>query len=161
MPSFDVVSELDLQEVDNAVNQARKEVVQRYDFKGTDTEILLEKERIVITSSDEYKVAAVIDVLQSKIVRRGLSLKSFVNGTVEPAAGGRARQEITLQQGVDTDRAKKIVRWIKDAKLKVQAQIQGDQVRVTGKKRDELQEAIQFLRTQELDLPLQFVNFRD
>jgi hypothetical protein len=161
MPSFDVVSKVDPQEVDNAVNQARKEIGQRYDFKGTKTTIDVDKERIHIVSDDDFKVKAVVDVLQSKIVRRGISLKALVYGKIEPAASGLAKQTITIQQGVDADRARRIVKLIKDAKLKVQVQIQADQLRVSGKKRDDLQIVIQLLKAQDLDLPLQFVNFRD
>ncbi len=161
MPSFDVVSQVDPQEIDNALNQTRKEVVQRYDFKGSKTAIRQEGDDIHIVSDDDHKVKAVVDVLQSKLVRRGVSLKSLVYGTIEPAAGGLAKQTITVQQGIDTDKAKAIVKLIKDHKLKVQAQIQADQVRVTGKKRDDLQTAIQLLKQQDLDLPLQFINFRD
>ena len=161
MPSFDVVSQVDRQEIDNALNQTRKEVGQRYDFKGSKTEITDEPESISITSDDDFKVKAVVDVLQSKLVRRGLSLKSFVYGKVEPASGGLAKQVITIQQGIDTERARKIVKVLKDSKIKVQAQIQADQVRVSGKKRDDLQGAIQLLKQQDLDLPLQFINFRD
>ena len=161
MPSFDVVSQVDRQEVDNAVNHTRKEVGQRYDLKNAGTEIELEKDEIRVVSEDEYKVKAVVDVLQSKMVRRGISLKAFVYGVIEPAAGGRAKQTMTVQQGIDIDRAREIVRVIKDAKLKVQAQIQGDQVRVSGKKRDDLQGVIQMLKEHDFKLPLQFVNYRD
>lgn len=163
MPSFDVVSKVDPQEVDNALNQTRKEIGQRYDFKDTKTEIREEKEKntIHVVSDDEFKVKAVVDVLQSKLVRRGISLKALVYGKIEPAAGGLAKQDITVQQGIDTEKARHIVKLIKDGKLKVQAQIQGDQVRVSGKKRDDLQAAIQLLKAQDLDLPLQFVNFRE
>jgi uncharacterized protein YajQ (UPF0234 family) len=161
MPSFDVVSQVDLQEVDNAVNQARKEVAQRFDFKSTQTEIALEKAEIRITSSDEFKVKAVVEVLQTKAAKRGIALKAFVYGKIEPAAGGRAKQTVTVQRGISTDHAREIVKLIKDAKLKVQAQIQADQVRVSGKQRDDLQRVIQLLREQDLALPLQFVNFRD
>jgi len=161
MPSFDIVSKVDPQEVDNALNQTRKEVGQRYDFKGSKTEIRDEGNEIHIVSDDDFKVKAVVDVLQSKLVRRGISLKALVYGNIEPAAGGLAKQTITVQQGIDTDKAKHIVKLIKDAKLKVQAQIQADQVRVSGKKRDDLQSAIQLLKGQDLDLPLQFTNFRD
>ena len=159
--SFDIVSEVNLQEVDNAVNQAHKEITQRYDFKGTKTEITLEPDSIQIVSDDDFKVKAVVDVLQSKLVRRGISLKAFVYGKIEPAAGGLAKQTITVQQGIDTDKARHIVKLVKDSKLKVQSQIQGDQVRITGKKRDDLQAAIQLLKAQDLDLPLQFINYRD
>lgn len=161
MPSFDVVSQVDLQEIDNAVNQTRKEVTQRYDFKGSDTEIAHEGTEIRVTSSDEYKVKAVVEVLQGKAAKRQIALKAFVYGPVEPAAGGRARQVITVQQGIATDKARQIVKLLKDAKLKVQTQIQADQVRVTAKQRDDLQRAIALLKQQDLDLPLQFVNFRE
>jgi len=161
MPSFDVVSVIDLQEVDNAVNQARKEVGQRYDFKGSQTEIEREEAALKVVSDDDYKVAAVVDVLQSKLVRRGISLKALVYGKVEPGPGGRAKQSITLQQGIDADKARKITKLVKDTKRKVQAQIQDDQVRIIGKNRDDLQAVIQDLRQLDLDLPLQFVNFRD
>jgi hypothetical protein len=161
MPSFDIVSEVESQEVDNAVNQTRKEVAQRYDFKGTQTEIELDKNEIRLTSDDDYKVKAVVEVLQSKIVRRGISPKALAYGKIEPAAGGRAKQTITVQHGIETEKARQIVKLIKDRKLKVQAQIQGDQVRVSGKKRDDLQAVIKVLKEQDLDLPLQFVNFRD
>ena len=161
MPSFDVVSQVDPQEVDNAINQTRKEVGQRYDFKGTKTSLEVDKESIHIVSDDDFKVKAVVDVLQSKIVRRGISLKALVYGKIEPAAGGLAKQTITIQQGIDADHARQIVKLVKDTKLKVQVQIQADQLRVSGKKRDDLQAVIQLLKAQELDLPLQFSNFRE
>ena len=162
MPSFDVVSQLDLQEVDNALNQARKEVLQRYDFKDTATVIDWDKkEKISIESKDEFKVKAVDDVLREKLARRQVALKAVDFGKVEPGPGGRAKQEIKLKQGIDTDRAREIVKLVKEAKLKVQAQIMGDQVRVSGKKRDDLQAAIQAIRASDMDLPLQFINFRD
>lgn len=161
MASFDVVSQVDMQEVDNAIHQARKEVGQRYDFKDSDTEIALEKNEIRIVSADDFKVKAAVDVLQSKLVRRQVPLKALVYGTIEPAAGGRARQTITVQQGIATDKARQIVKIVKDSKLKVQVQIQSDQVRVSGKNRDDLQRAIQLLKQQELHIALQFVNFRD
>jgi len=161
MPSFDVVSQVDRQEIDNALNQTRKEISQRYDFKGTKTDIREEEDAIHIISDDNFKVKAVVDVLQSKLVRRGISLKALVYGDIEPAAGGLAKQTITVQQGIDTDKARHIVKLIKDSKLKVQSQIQDDQVRVSGKKRDDLQAVIQLLKAQDLDLPLQFINFRE
>jgi uncharacterized protein YajQ (UPF0234 family) len=161
MPSFDVVSKVDLQEVDNALNQARKEIEQRYDFKDSKTEINLEKDGLVINSTDDYKVKAAYDILQSKLVRRNVSLKALVPGKIEPAGGSRAKQLIKIQQGIETEKARAVVKAVKDAKLKVQSQIQGDQVRVTGKKRDDLQEAITLLREQDFGLPLQFENFRD
>jgi len=162
MPSFDVVSQLDLQEVDNALNQARKEVLQRYDFKDTATVIDWDKkEKISIESKDDFKVKAVDDVLREKLARRHVSLKAVEFGDVAPGPGGRAKQEIKLKQGIDADRARQIVKLVKDAKLKCQAQIMGDQVRVSGKKRDDLQAAIQTIRACDVDLPLQFINFRD
>ena len=161
MPSFDVVSQVDRQEVDNAVNQARKEVNQRYDLKNSHSEIELEEDEIRVVSSDEYHVKAVVDVLQSKLVRRNVSLKALVYEKIEPAGGGRAKQKVTVQQGIPIEKAREIVKLIKDAKLKVQAQIQADQVRVSGKKRDDLQAVIQLLKGQDLSLPLQFLNYRD
>jgi cyclic-di-GMP-binding protein len=161
MPSFDVVSKVDPQEVDNAINQTRKEIIQRYDFKGSKTEIREEENAIHIVADDDFKVKAVVDILQSKLVRRGISLKALVYGTLEPAAGGLAKQTITVQQGIETEKARRIVKLIKDHKLKVQAQIQADQVRVSAKKKDDLQAVIQLLKQQDLDLPLQFANFRD
>jgi uncharacterized protein YajQ (UPF0234 family) len=162
MPSFDVVSQLNLQEVDNALNQARKEVAQRYDFKDTRTVIDWDKkEKISIESVDDFKVKAVDEVLREKLARRQVPLKAFDFGAVEPGPGGRAKQEIKLKQGIDADRAREIVKVVKDAKLKVQAQIMGDQVRVSGKKRDDLQAAIAAIRARDLDLPLQFSNFRE
>ncbi len=161
MPSFDVVSTVDLQEVDNALNQARKEVGQRYDFKGSQTDIEKDGSTLRIISDDDYKVGAVREILQSKLVRRGVSLLSFDYGKVEPGPGGRAKQTWTIREGIDEEKARKITKLIRDSKLKVQAQIQGDQVRVTGKKRDDLQEAIALLKQQDLGLPLQFINFRD
>jgi hypothetical protein len=161
MPSFDVVSQVDMQEIDNAVNQARKEVEQRYDFKGSATEIVHEATEIRVTSSDDYKVKAVVEVLQGKAAKRQIPLKAFVYGKLEAAAGGRAKQSITVQQGIATEKAREIVKILKDSKLKVQAQIQADQVRVSGKNRDDLQRAIALLRQCEIDVPLQFVNFRE
>jgi len=161
VPSFDVVSQVDMQEVDNALNQARKEIEQRYDFKDSKTEVTLDKEGLLINSSDDFKVKAAVDILQSKLVRRNVSLKALLPGKIEAAAGGRAKQQIKIQQGIDTDKARAIVKAIKDSKIKVQSQIQADQVRVSGKKRDDLQEAIALLRQQDFGLPLQFINFRE
>ncbi len=162
MPSFDVVSQLNLQEVDNALNQARKEIVQRYDFKDSRTVIDWDKkETISVESADEFRVKAVDDVLREKLARRQVPLKAVDFAAIEPGPGGRAKQEIKLKQGIDADRARELVKVVKDAKLKVQAQIMGDQVRVSGKKRDDLQAAIQAIRACDIDLPLQFVNFRE
>jgi uncharacterized protein YajQ (UPF0234 family) len=162
MPSFDVVSQLNLQEVDNAVNQARKEIIQRYDFKDTATVIDWDKkDKIAVESADEFKVNAVDDVLREKLARRQVSLKAVDFGKVEPGPNGRAKQEIKLKQGIDADKAREILKLVKETKLKVQAQIMGDQVRISGKKRDDLQGAIQAIRARDLDLPLQFINFRE
>jgi uncharacterized protein YajQ (UPF0234 family) len=161
MPSFDVVSKLDKHEVDNALNQASKEIGQRYDFKGTDTTIEETEEGIVIRSNSEGRLDAARDVLESKLVRRQVSLKSLEPQTPQQAGGQMWRQLIKLKEGVSKEKAKDIVKAIKDSKLKVQASIQGDLVRVSGKKRDELQATIAYLKEQDFDLPLQYLNFRD
>lgn len=161
MPSFDIVSKVDLQEVDNAVNQASKEIAQRYDFKGSKSEITQEKEAIKILADDDYKLKAVIDVLQSKLIKRNIPIKSLDYGKVEQASGGMVRQQITIQQGISKEKGKEIVAAIKESKLKVQGQIQDDQVRVTGKNRDDLQDTIQFLKAKDLDIEMQYTNFRD
>lgn len=161
MPSFDIVSRVDLQEVDNALNQARKEVAQRYDLKDSKTEIDWDQKDITITSADDFKVKAVVDVLQSKLVKRNVPIKNLDYGVVETALGGRARQKIAVQQGIETDKAREIVKFIKSSGVKVQAQIMDDEVRVSGKKRDDLQEVMGLLRGADLGLALQFVNFRD
>jgi len=161
MPSFDVVSRIDLQEVDNALNQTRKEVAQRYDLKDSKTEIAWDEKEIVITSADDFKVKAVVDVLQSKLVKRNVPIKNLDYGVVETALGGRARQKIVVQQGIETEKAREIVKFIKGSGAKVQAQIMDDEVRVSGKKRDDLQDVIAKLRGADLGLALQFVNFRD
>src|SRR3989304_1603183 len=161
MPSFDIVSKVDEQEVDNAVNQAIKEMSQRYDFKGSKSEIKWEKkEEVTITADDDYKLKAVIDILQTKLAKRGVSLKSLEYGKVEDASGGLKRQVIKILQGIPQDKAKEISKSIKDLKLKVEAQIQGDQLRISGKKVDDLQEAIRSLKEKDLKIALQFVNMR-
>jgi cyclic-di-GMP-binding protein len=161
MPSFDIVSKIDMQEVDNAVNQAIKEIGQRYDFKGSKSEIVQEKDALKILGDDDYKLKAVVDVLQSKIHKRNISIKALKYGKVEPASGGMVRQIISLQQGISKESGKEIIGLLKESKLKVQAQIQDDQVRVTGKNRDDLQEAIQLLKGKDLDIEMQFTNFRE
>jgi uncharacterized protein YajQ (UPF0234 family) len=161
MPSFDAVSRIDLQEVDNALNQTRKEVAQRYDLKDAKTEIAWDEKVLTITSADDFKLKAVVDVLQSKLVRRNVPIKNLDYGTVENALGGRARQVITVRQGIDTDQARAIAKRIKTSGLKVQAQIMQNEVRVSGKKKDDLQAAMQMLRGEDFGLALQFVNFRD
>src|SRR5437879_6190673 len=160
MPSFDVVSRVNLQEIDNALNQTRKEVAQRYDLKDSKTEIGWDQKEIVVTSADDFKVKAVVDVLQSKLVRRNVPIKNLDYGKIEPAAGGRARQAITVQQGIDTDKGREIAKKVKASGIKVQAQIVQDEVRVSGKKRDDLQAMIQALRAEDFGVALQFVNCR-
>jgi hypothetical protein len=161
MPSFDIVSKVDMQEVDNAVNQAIKEIGQRYDFKGSKSEISMEKEAVKVLADDDYKLKAVIDVLQSKFVKRNISIKFLDYGKVEQASGGMVRQLITIKQGVSKEKGKEIIAAIKESKIKVQAQIQDDQVRVTGKNRDDLQETIQLLKGKDLEIEMQFTNFRE
>lgn len=160
--SFDIVSEVDLQELDNAINQALKEILQRYDFKGSKSEITFNKKEKVlnIVSDDDYKLKAVVDILQNKMIKRGISIKALKYGNVEPAGGNTVRQEIKLQQGIEKEDAKFIVKLIKDAKLKVQATIQDEQVRVSGKVKDDLQEVMNLLKEKELDFALQFTNYR-
>jgi cyclic-di-GMP-binding protein len=158
--SFDIVSKLEIQEVDNAVNQAQKELSTRFDFKGSKSAIEFEDERIVIVSDDEYKLSSVYDILQSKCVKRGISLKALKPGKIEPASGGTVRQVISLEQGISQDVAKQITKLVRDAKLKVQASIQGDQVRVTGKNKDDLQAVITLLKDADIEVPLQYVNYR-
>ena len=158
--SFDIVCKVDMQEVTNALDQARREVDTRYDLKGTRNEIALEKTDIVITAADEMKLKAVVDILQSKLHKRGVPLKALTYGKVEPAAGSTFRQRIGLQQGIPIEKAREIVRLVKDTKLKVQAAIQEDQVRVSGKNRDDLQKIIALLREKDLGIALQFTNYR-
>jgi uncharacterized protein YajQ (UPF0234 family) len=158
--SFDIVSTVDLQEVRNAVQQAEKEIANRYDLKKAAAELRLEGEEIVLETADNYTLQQALDVLQSKMVKRGIHLKSLRYGKIEPASGGRARQKITLQQGIPIETAKKIVAEIKTRKLKVQAAIQGDTVRVSGKNRDDLQTVIAMLKALDLDVPLTFSNYR-
>ena len=161
MPSFDIVSKVDEQEVDNAVNQAIKEMSQRYDFKGSKSEIKWEKkEEVTIIADDDYKLKAVIDILQTKLAKRGVSLKSLEYGKVEDASGGLKRQVIKILQGIPQDKAKEISKFIKELKLKVEAQIQGDQLRISGKKIDDLQEEIRSLKEKDMKIALQFVNMR-
>jgi uncharacterized protein YajQ (UPF0234 family) len=158
--SFDIVSKVDLQEVRNAFTQAEKEIVNRYDLKKAKADLRLEGEEMTVESADEFSLKQVLDVLQTKLVRRGVDLKSLRYGKLEAASHSRARQKITLQQGIPQDTAKKIVAEIKTRKLKVQAAIQGDSVRVSGKNRDDLQSVIAAVKALELDVPLTFTNYR-
>ena len=158
--SFDVVSEVDMQEVDNAVNQAKKEIGTRYDFCGSKAEISLEGDTIKIIGDDEYKLNAIIDVLKGKMVKRNVAIKNLDYGKVEPAAGATVRQIITIKKGITKENAKEVVKAIKNMKIKVQASIQEDQVRVSGKDKDDLQAVIQMLKQLDIPVELQFVNFR-
>ncbi|PYY00645.1 MAG: YajQ family cyclic di-GMP-binding protein [Acidobacteria bacterium] len=159
--SFDVVSKIDLQEVANAIQQAIKEIHTRFDLKDSKSDIALEgKEAIVLSSIDEYKLKAVNDILQNKLVKRHVPLKGLDYGAVEPAAGSTVRQRVKLQQGIPIEKAREIVKLIKDAKLKVQASIQGDTVRVSGKDRDTLQQVIATLKGKDFGIDMQFTNYR-
>ena len=160
MPSFDVVSEVDMQEVTNAVDQANREVRTRFDFKGTDSSYSREDAAITMKSESEFQLKQMLDILQGKLNKRGIDIACLA--VAEPElAGKEARQVVTIRQGLETELSRKIVKMIKDSKTKVQAAIQGDKVRVTGKKRDDLQEVIAMLRKEKLELPLQYNNFRD
>ncbi len=161
MPSFDVVSQVDDHEVRNAVDQSMREIVNRYDFKGTDTTVALTDEGITVESASDNRVEAAIDVLKTKLVRRNVSLKSLAGGEIKPAAGGRSRAEFMLAHGISQDAARELSKHIRGMGTKVQVQIQGDQLRVQGKKRDELQAVIAELKGLDYALPLQYVNYRD
>ena len=158
--SFDVVSEVDMQEVDNAVNQAIKEIGTRYDFRGSKSEISLEGDTIKLIGDDEYKLGAVVDVLKGKMVKRNVSIKNLEFGKVEAASGATVRQLVTIKKGISQENAKKVTKAIKDMKIKVQASIQGVQVRVSGKDKDDLQAVIQMLKNLDVPVELQFTNFR-
>src|ERR671926_1965109 len=158
--SFDIVSKTDMQEVSNAIQQAQKELAQRFDFKGSKSSIELASDEIVLLSDDEGKLRSVKDIVETKLVKRGVALKALDYGKVEPAAGGTVRQRAKIVQGIETEKAKAIVKTIKDAKLKVQASIQGDQVRVTGRSKDDLQRAMALVKAEDYGVPLQFVNYR-
>jgi hypothetical protein len=160
--SFDIVSKVDFQEVDNAINQARKEIAQRYDFKGSKSSIELKQKEneIVLISDDEFKMKAVVDILQTKFIKRNVPLKALKYQPIEQATGGTVRQVIKLQSGIDKENAKMLVKLIKDSKLKVQSQIMDDQVRVSGKSKDDLQSVIALLRQKEFDFAMQFTNYR-
>jgi uncharacterized protein YajQ (UPF0234 family) len=158
--SFDVVSKVDLQEVKNALQQVEREIAGRFDFKNSVSAVELEGEVLKIHSDDEFKLKAVVDILQSKLIKRSVSLKALEFGKVEPAAKATVRQEVKLKQGLDQDTARKVVKLIKDSGKKVTTQIQGDQVRVTGKSKDDLQAVIQLLKAADLPVDLQFLNYR-
>ena len=158
--SFDIACKLDMQEVSNAINQAKREIETRYDLKGSKNEIVQEKMDIVITSPDDMKLKAVLDILQSRLHRRGIDLKALTIGDPESAAGSTLRQRISLQDGVPQEKAREIVRLIKDSKIRVQASIQEKQVRVAGKNRDDLQAIIALVKAKDLGIALQFTNYR-
>lgn len=163
MPSFDVVSEVDMNELTNAVDQAQREIGNRYDFKGSSARVERADANLVAYGDSEFQLEQVTDILYQKLAKRGIDVAAVEPGKVETVGGDRAKQVLTVKQGIAAELAKKIVRTIKDSKLKVQAAIQGDQVRVTGKKRDDLQEAIALLRGRQAEFgqPLQYTNFRD
>jgi uncharacterized protein YajQ (UPF0234 family) len=158
--SFDVVSSVDLQEVKNAIGQAMKEITTRFDLKGTNSTIELTGEQVQLASADEFKLKAIRDVLETRLVKRAVPLKALTYGTVDKAFGGTVRQNIDLQKGIPSDKAREIVKVIKGTKLKVQASIQGDQVRVSGKNRDDLQAVIRLLKETDLGIDMQFTNYR-
>lgn len=158
--SFDIVSEVDMQEVDNAVNQASKEISQRFDFRGSKSSIELSADEVKVLSDDEYKLKSVIDIIQAKMVKRGISLKNLEYGKIEPAAQGAVRQIVTIKKGISKEKGRDVIAAVKASKLKVQAQIMDDQVRVSGKNKDDLQAVMSYLRQSDFGIELQFVNFR-
>lgn len=161
MPSFDVVSEVDLHEVNNAIDQANREVGTRFDFKGVDAKFTLnEASTVEISAEAEFQVQQMLDILRGKLVKRGIDTKALKEGSVE-MSGQRATMQVTVQQGIDSDLARKIFKMVKETKIKVQTAIQGEKLRVTGKKRDDLQGVIAMLKEAKLDIPLQYNNFRD
>jgi uncharacterized protein YajQ (UPF0234 family) len=163
MPSFDVVSRVDMQEMDNAVNQVRKEITTRYDFRGSKTQIDLDRKeaKIQLLTEDDMKLRAIKDALIAKVVQRSIEAGALVFGESEKAGGDMVRQTVTITNGIDIETARKVVKLVKETKLKVQASIQGEEVRITGKKRDDLQDAIHTMKEADLGMPLQFVNFRE
>ena len=158
--SFDIVSNVDLQEVKNAIAQAMKEITTRFDLKGTGSEVVLQGEELVLTSSDEFKLKAVREVLEGRLVKRSVPLKALSFEGIDKALGGTVRQKVTLQKGIPTDKAREMVKLIKGTKLKVQAAIQGDQLRVSGKNRDDLQGVIRLLKGTDLGIAMQFTDYR-
>lgn len=158
--SFDIVSQVDMQEVNNAVDQAIRELRTRFDFKGSRSGINYDGETIILTGDDEFKLKNVVDILETKLVKRGVNLKALRYGRIEPAAKDTVRRRVTLVQGLDKEKAKVITKLVKDSKLKVQATVQGDQVRISGKNRDDLQAVMQKIKEHEFDIPIQFINYR-
>jgi uncharacterized protein YajQ (UPF0234 family) len=158
--SFDVVSKTDMQEVSNAIQQAQKELAQRFDFKGSKSSIELKEEEIILVSDDESKLRSVTDILETKLVKRSVNLKALDFGKIEQATGSTVRQHVKIVQGIETEKAKAVVKHLKDAKIKVQASIQSEQVRVVGKSKDDLQKAIALIKGKDFGIPLQFTNYR-
>lgn len=158
--SFDIVSQIDMQELDNALNQTRKEIAQRYDFRGSNASLELNGDELKLAAEDEYKLGAILDILRQRMAKRGLSLRALEPGKVEPAAKGSVRQTVKLKQGIDKETAKKITVAIKAAKIKVTTQVQDNQVRVSGPKKDDLQAVIQLVKGQDFGIDLQFINLR-
>ncbi len=158
--SFDIASKVDLQEVDNAMHQTIREIGQRFDFKGSVATLTREEHALLLTAEDEFKLKQMLDILEGKLVKRQVPLKALSHGKVEPAAGGKVKQRLEFQQGIPMEKARELVKLIKGTKLKVQAQIQEDQVRVFGRDKDQLQAVIQFLRQQDLGVHMQFTNYR-
>lgn len=160
MPSFDVVSEIDQHELNNSVDQANREIGNRFDFKGTDSKIELNDDSLIIQSASEFQIKQIQDILENKLSKRSIDVRCLEYGDIEEN-NNRARQSVIIKKGIDKDLARKIVKKIKETKMKVQASIQGDQVRISGKKRDDLQQAISEIKAAKYDLPLQYINFRD
>ena len=158
--SFDVVSKIDMQELTNAVHQATKEIEQRFDLKGSNSSITLEKEALVLSAPDEMKLRNIAELLEGKCVKRGISLKALDYGKIESSLGGAVRQVASLKQGIDREHGKTITTLVKNSKLKINAQIQDDQIRISGKNKDDLQAAMKLLKSLEIDLDLQYLNFR-
>lgn len=158
--SFDIVSKVDMPEVTNAVQQAQRELEQRFDFKNSKSSIELESDKIVLVSDDDFKLSNVVDILESKLVKRGVSLRALEYGKVQPAAGNTVKQEVKLIQGIAQDKSKPVIKAIKDSKIKVTASIQGDEIRISGKNKDDLQAVIALLRKEDFGIELQFINFR-
>jgi len=158
--SFDIVSEIDMQEMDNAVNQTKKEIVQRYDFKGSKANIVLDADSLKLTAEDDYKIGAMLDVLRGKMIKRSVSIKSLDAGKIEPASNSNVKQIISIQNGISKEKAKEVTAYIKELKLKVQTQIMDDKVRITGAKKDDLQNVMQKLKEKDFGIELQYINFR-
>ncbi|MGD9679464.1 MAG: YajQ family cyclic di-GMP-binding protein [Vulcanibacillus sp.] len=158
--SFDIVSNVDLQELNNAINQANKEITQRYDFKNSNSQISVNDDEIKLVADNDYKLTAIIDIIQTKLIKREVPIKNLEYGKIEQASGGQVRQVIKIKQGIETETAKRITKSIKETKLKVQAQIDGNKIRVSGKNRDDLQKIIQLIREEDFGIETQFINFR-